>query len=610
MMISESIRNKIITITGASSIGVIEEIQPLWNNYGSLMRIFLHGSVYETVILKLIQIPSTFKHPRGFANSHSNQRKIRSYEVEECWYKEYNASIATSRSPTPSHLGSWETMDGNCILLEDLNQRGFSTRLSRCTQVNINTVIRWLAHFHSVNLNRDATGLWESGTYWHLETRPDELREIQGTPLHTFAPFIDAQLTNSQFQTIVHGDAKLANFCFNKSGNEVAAVDFQYVGQGCGMKDLAYFISSCMTEEEARSSQDQILDLYFDHLVEYLKDSNIDVSALISEWRYLYPVAIADFHRFILGWSPTHYKNTSTTHAITVGVMNDIIEELLNHAVQAALRAGEYIRHKWKGNFTIESKGFGSAASDIVTEVDESAQKMIYECLQGSLEKYNLGWLAEEGSQDTSRVEKYAFWTVDPIDGTLFFAEGKKGFAVSIALVNKNGNSLIGVVYDPATHTLYQTTLGKPVLLNDHPLQTDFSTDSPYTLVLDRGFTDHPWFPILSKRFQIEFVGGAVMNVMYLLHNPRSFYMKVPKKRLGGCAIWDLAAASIICQNSDGSAQFFDGSRLHLNRLDRLYFNDVGFVFCGAKCSYSMIIEQFIDLGLIQNTNPITFNHL
>ena len=357
-------------------------------------------------------------------------------------------------------------------------------------------------------------------------------------------------------------------------------------------------------------SQEQILDWYFDHLSKCLKDSGIDIEELIADWRALYPVAIADFHRFILGWSPTHYKNTTTTDTITVGVVNDIIEDLLNNAVQAALKAGKYIRLKWKGDFTIHSKGFGSAASDIVTEVDEAAQKKIYECLQDSLEKYNIGWLAEEGSQDNSRLEKHAFWTVDPIDGTLFFAEGKKGFAVSIALVDNNGNPLIGVVYDPATDNLYRTALGNPVLFNEHSIQTTSDSDSPITLVLDLGFVDHPWYPILSKEFRIQFVGGAVMNVMYLLQNPRSFYMKVPKKRLGGCAIWDLAAASILNQNSGGSVQFFDGSRLHLNRADKLYFNDVGFVFCGAECSYNEIIQHLLRLRLIQNTNPLTLNHL
>ena len=608
-MIPESIHNRIIVVTGAVSIVSIDEIQPLWNNYGSLLRILLRGSSnFKTVILKLIQIPTELKHPKGFANNLSNQRKICSYEVEECWYNRFNDSVALSESPTPTCIDTWQTEDGTCILLEDLNNRGYSNRLYHCTRDNITTVIRWLANFHASHLNASAIGLWKCGTYWHLATRPDELNTIQGTRLHRFASFIDARLNTARFQTIIHGDAKLANFCFNQSGDAVAAVDFQYVGRGCGMKDLAYFISSCMTETEAKQSESFVLKVYFDFLQAALKESDIDDQALETEWRSLYPVAVADFQRFILGWSPSHFKNTSTADQITETVMANILDDLQNTAIQAACTAGEYVRSKWKGDFTVESKGLGSAAADIVTEVDEAAQRMIHELLRPTIERYNLGWLAEEGEQDDSRLNKHAFWTVDPIDGTLFFSEGEKGFAVSIALVNQSGTPVVGVIYDPANETLYQTAIDRSVLVNGQPMTMDLASDAPINLVLDRGFEKHPWFPALSSRFNVQFVGGAVMNVMNTLQYPRSFYMKVPKKRLGGCAIWDLAATAIISQHSGGSVQFFDGSRLHLNRPDRLYFNDVGFIFCGAHCSYAEVKQALVELELISDTNPIAFN--
>ena len=80
------------------------------------------------------------------------------------------------------------------------------------------------------------------GTYWHLDTRPEEFEKIEHKQLKSKAHRIDEILKECEFQTIVHGDAKLANFCFSEHGEGVAAVDFQYVGRGCGMKDVTYFL--------------------------------------------------------------------------------------------------------------------------------------------------------------------------------------------------------------------------------------------------------------------------------------------------------------------------------------------------------------------------------
>lgn len=73
---------------------------------------------------------------------------------------------------------------------------------------------------------------------------------------------IDRVLRNCRFPTIVHGDAKLANFCFADDGQAVAAVDFQYAGGG-GIKDVAYFIGSCPDEADCERQETELLDVYF-----------------------------------------------------------------------------------------------------------------------------------------------------------------------------------------------------------------------------------------------------------------------------------------------------------------------------------------------------------
>lgn len=70
-------------------------------------------------------------------------------------------------------------------------------------------------------------------------TRPDELSAMKPSHLKGAAEAIDSKLNQCKFQTIVHGDAKVANFCFTPDSKSIAAVDFQYVGSGCGMKDVA-----------------------------------------------------------------------------------------------------------------------------------------------------------------------------------------------------------------------------------------------------------------------------------------------------------------------------------------------------------------------------------
>ena len=123
----------------------------------------------------------------------------------------------------------------------------------------------------------------------------------------------------------MHGDAKAANFCFANDGR-VAAVDFQYVGGGCGMKDVAYFMSSCLTEDECEQRETELLDYYFQTLQAALlaRGHSTDFQALETDWRALYPVAWTDFFRFLQGWSPGHWK----IHRYSRRLAEEVLEQL------------------------------------------------------------------------------------------------------------------------------------------------------------------------------------------------------------------------------------------------------------------------------------------
>ncbi|MEM9985175.1 MAG: oxidoreductase family protein [Bacteroidota bacterium] len=311
------VKSTILEATGASALREIEIIQELWSGYGRILRVGLDQAREGTVVAKHVQLPVHSHHPRGWNTDLGHQRKVRSYQVETAWY-ERRSPYSQARLPRCLAIDMQD--DEVLIVLEDLDAAGYSLRKGRVNWAEISACLAWLAHFHASYLGQSPVGLWEVGTYWHLATRPQELAALTDQGLKEAAFLIDEKLNGGAYQTFVHGDAKLANFCFSREG-QVAGVDFQYVGGGCGMKDVAYFIGSCLSERECERLEGQILDTYFEHLQHALGARN---EALEKEWRALYRVAWADFHRFLKGWSPGHWKINSYSERVTQEVINSL----------------------------------------------------------------------------------------------------------------------------------------------------------------------------------------------------------------------------------------------------------------------------------------------
>ena len=253
-----------------------ERVQSLWSGYGEIVRVYLDGDV-PSVVVKSVTPP-----PRQGGVSHA--RKCRSYDVELHWYRHHGARC-TAR--IPRLLASRRSRDAWLLVLEDLDAAGYSGRRG-----SIDRALAWLARFHATFLGTAPDGLWRRGTYWHLATRLDELAKITDPRIRAAAPELDRQLHSGSFRTLVHGDAKPANFCF--ADDAIAAVDFQYVGGGVGVQDVAYLLSGDVRREGP------YVDRYFEYLEKEVQ--GVDFSALEREWRALYPIAKADYERFLAGW--------------------------------------------------------------------------------------------------------------------------------------------------------------------------------------------------------------------------------------------------------------------------------------------------------------------
>ncbi len=282
-------------VTGASAVTRGARIQSLWGGYGELFRVTLTGAARSTAVVKWAKPPEG---ARGGGASHA--RKCRSYDVETAFYRT-RASRCDDSCRVATLLGARRGDAEWLLVLEDLDDVGYSRRSRDPGGADLDACLGWLASFHARFVGERAEGLWPVGTYWHLATRKEELAAIADPAVRARAPELDRALRDARYFTLLHGDAKPANFCFAPRGHAVAAVDFQYAGGGPGVRDVAYLMHGGSRAAAARG-----LDTYFARLRAALATASVradvDADALEREWRALYPVATEDFERFLAGW--------------------------------------------------------------------------------------------------------------------------------------------------------------------------------------------------------------------------------------------------------------------------------------------------------------------
>lgn len=332
--LSATLQEELLAATQASELIAGPRVQRLWSGYGEIRRVVLRtaqGS--RPIIVKIVRPHLRQTHRRGFESDFAHRRKLRSYAVEQRFYRDYASTCGTPQRDAcrlPAALHSSEQNGELLLALEDLDAAGFDQRRDACSLDEVRACLTWLSRFHARFMGTPPAGLWDVGTYWHLATRPDELAAIGDHRLRAAAPVLDAILNRCQFQTLLHGDAKVENFCFSASG-AVSAVDFQYVGGGCGMKDVAYLLSSCLSAPQCAAHAEALLGHYFAQLQQNLSWLHplIDADAVIAEWQSLYPVAWADFVRFLAGWAPDHYK----LHAYSLAMTEQALAMSLHHTM-------------------------------------------------------------------------------------------------------------------------------------------------------------------------------------------------------------------------------------------------------------------------------------
>jgi 3'(2'), 5'-bisphosphate nucleotidase len=129
-------------------------------------------------------------------------------------------------------------------------------------------------------------------------------------------------------------------------------------------------------------------------------------------------------------------------------------ESELRAAVEIARRAGAAALEYYGGPLKIEHK---EEFDEPVTQADRAVNELIVRALRETFPED--GILAEESVDTQARLTRARVWMVDPLDGTRGFIAGTGDFAVQIGLADQ-GESVLGVVYAPATNVLYRAARG------------------------------------------------------------------------------------------------------------------------------------------------------
>ncbi len=273
------------------------------------------------------------------------------------------------------------------------------------------------------------------------------------------------------------------------------------------------------------------------------------------------------------------------------------LQELADEACRAATEAGALIASYRDRKVAVREKtdSAGSGlASQVVTEVDERSEELILRLLAPTIEHHDLAVLTEEREDDRQRLAKDHFWCIDPLDGTLPFTRGIPGYSVAIALVRRDGRTLIGVVFDPVEQRLYRAVAGGGVEIDGARFQPAMRAGGPLKFFCDCTFPMHPGREELIREVGavaeregfpgLEVIEGAggVLNACHVLTAGPACYFKKPKLASGGGSLWDFAATACLFEEAGLHARDFAGRPLDLNRPDSTFMNHRGVCFAST----------------------------
>lgn len=228
-------------------------------------------------------------------------------------------------------------------------------------------------------------------------------------------------------------------------------------------------------------------------------------------------------------------------------------KETLIAAAQAGARE---LTRFFNGKFTISNK---EGVNNLVTQADFESEKAILSVIKSAFP--DDGIVSEESpEQKTGNDYK---WIIDPIDGTVNFANGIPICCVSIGVEYKN-EMLMGAVYNPLMNEFFFAEKGKGAFLNDKPIHVTnrdevihscLVTGFPYTYIRDANGPLQVFERLITRGIPVRRLGSAAIDLCWVAAGRfDGFY----EHQLHA---WDSAAGYLMVEEAGGRVTNLKGEK-------------------------------------------------
>lgn len=228
----------------------------------------------------------------------------------------------------------------------------------------------------------------------------------------------------------------------------------------------------------------------------------------------------------------------------------------LAFAIELADRAGAVLMDRYERLERIDYK----SARDVVTEADHQSEALILDAIRTRYPGDAV--LAEESGEhraiagEAPTSGRGRVWIVDPLDGTVNYANGIPVFCVSIALV-VDGRPAVGVILDPTRAESFAAAADGPTTLNGRPVQASTKaklSDFVISMALG-GRTATSRARNVRKAIRISrSMGSAALALAYVANGRFDAFIQQ-----GGLSAWDVAAAGLIAEQGGATVTAMDG---------------------------------------------------